>query len=154
LTHGKVLIIEDDPAVRSSLKFALEVEGFLARAYQTGAELLKDTDIPEDGCLVVDYKLPDMSGLDLIVELRRRKVDLPAILITTHPDAALRDRAARAGVPLIEKPLLNDLLFQGIRTGAAHGRGRPDSARRRYAASINFRRTEAGFRHKQSLKQR
>ena len=84
MTHGKVLIIEDDPAVRSSLKFALEVEGFLARAYQTGAELLKDTDIPEDGCLIVDYKLPDMNGLDLIVELRRRKIDLPAILITTH----------------------------------------------------------------------
>jgi hypothetical protein len=50
LTHGKILIIEDDPAVGSSLKFALEVEGFLARAYQTGAELLNDTDIPEDGC--------------------------------------------------------------------------------------------------------
>jgi FixJ family two-component response regulator len=119
LTHGKILIIEDDPAVGSSLKFALEVEGFLARAYQTGAELLNDTDIPEDGCLVVDYKLPDMNGLDLIVELRRRKVDLPAILITTHPNAAVRDRAARAGVPSIEKPLLNDMLFQGIRTALA-----------------------------------
>jgi FixJ family two-component response regulator len=99
LTH--VLIIEDDPAVRSSLKFALEVEGFIARAYQTGAELLNDADIPEDGCLVVD---------------RRRKIDLPSILITTQPSAAVRDRAARAGVPLIEKPLLNDMLFQGIRT--------------------------------------
>jgi two-component system, LuxR family, response regulator FixJ len=117
LTH--VLIIEDDPAVRSSLKFALEVEGFLARTYQTGAELLKDTDIFEDGCLVVDYKLPDMNGLDLIVELRRRKVDLPAILITTHPNAAVHDRAARAGVSLIEKPLLNDVQFQGIRTALA-----------------------------------
>jgi len=117
LTH--VLIIEDDPAVRSSLKFALEVEGFIARAYQPGVELLNDTDIPEHGCLVVDYKLPDMNGLDLIVELRRRKMDLPAILITTHPSAAVRDRAARAGVPLIEKPLLNDMLFQGIRTALA-----------------------------------
>ena len=116
MTH--VLIIEDDPAVRSSLKFVLEVDGFFARSYQTGAELLNDTDIPEDGCLVVDYKLPDMNGLDLIVELRRRKVDLPAILITTHPNAALRDRAAGAGVPLIEKPLLNDMLFQGIRTAS------------------------------------
>ena len=56
----------------------------------------------------------------MLVELRRRKVDLPAILITTHPNAAVRDRAARAGVPLIEKPLLNDTLFQGIR--AALGR--------------------------------
>jgi len=46
----------------------------------------------------------------------KAKIDLPAILITTHPSAAVRDRAARAGVPLIEKALLNDMLFQGIRT--------------------------------------
>ena len=80
---------------------------------------IKPADIPEDGCLVVDYKLPDMNGLDLIVELRRRKIELPAILITTHPSAAVRDRAARACVRLIEKPLLNDMLFQGIRTALA-----------------------------------
>ena len=120
MTQGKIVIIDDDPAVRNSLKFALEVEGFSVRAYQSGAELLKDTDIPDNGCLVVDYKLPEMNGLDLLVELRRRKVDLPAFLVTTHPNAAVRDRAARAGVPLIEKPLLNDMLFQGIR--AALGR--------------------------------
>ena len=80
---------------------------------------IKPADIPEDGCLVVDYKLPDMNGLDLIVELRRRKIELPAILITTHPSASVRDRAARACVRLIEKPLLNDMLFQGIRTALA-----------------------------------
>ena len=119
MAQTAVLIIDDDPAVRNSLKFALEVAGFSVRAYQTGAELLQDTDIPDDGCLVVDYKLPDMNGLDLLVALRRRKVELPAILITTHPNAAVRDRAARAGVPLIEKPLLNDMLFQGIRTALA-----------------------------------
>jgi FixJ family two-component response regulator len=116
LAEGKVLIIEDDPAVRNSLKFALEVEGFWVRAYQTGGELLRDVDIPADGCLVIDYKLLEINGLDLLVELRRRKIDLPAILITTHPSPAVRDRAARAGMPLIEKPLLNDMLFQAIRT--------------------------------------
>jgi FixJ family two-component response regulator len=116
LAEEKVLIIEDDPAVRNSLKFALEVEGFCVQAYQTGAELLRDVDIPTNGCLVIDYKLPEMNGLDLLVKLRCRNIDLPAILITTHPSAAVRDRAARAGVPLIEKPLLNDTLFQGIRT--------------------------------------
>ena len=119
----QVLIIDDDPAVRNSLKFALEVEGFSVRSYETVAELLKDADIPDDGCLVVDYKLPEMNGLDLLAELRRRKVDLPAILITTHPNAAVRGRAAKAGVPLIEKPLLNDTLFHGIRT--ALGRRAP-----------------------------
>jgi two-component system, LuxR family, response regulator FixJ len=56
-----------------------------------------------------------MNGLDLLVELRRREVDLPAILITTHPSSEVRRRAALAGVTLIEKPLLSDTLFQAIR---------------------------------------
>jgi two-component system, LuxR family, response regulator FixJ len=115
LAQTTVLIIDDDPAVRNSLKFALEVEGFAVRAYHAGAELLREKEFPADGCLVVDYKLPEMNGLDLVVELRKRKIDLPAILITTHPSSEVRRRAAVAGVTLIEKPLLNDTLFQGIR---------------------------------------
>ncbi len=115
MTQTTVLIIDDDPAVRNSLKFALEVEGFTVRAYAAGADLLRESDFPADGCLVVDLKLPEMNGLDLLVELRKRKIDLPAILITTHPSADVRRRAALAGVTLIEKPLLNDTLFQGIR---------------------------------------
>jgi two-component system, LuxR family, response regulator FixJ len=116
LPQATVLIIDDDPAMRNSLKFALEVEGFAVRAYPTGADLLADREeTPEVGCLVIDYKLPEMNGLDLLFELRKRKIDLPAILITTHPNPAVRNRAAMAGVPLVEKPLLNDMLFQGIR---------------------------------------
>jgi two-component system, LuxR family, response regulator FixJ len=115
LAQTTVLIIDDDPAVRNSLKFALEVEGFAVRAYHAGADLLREVDFPADGCLVVDYKLPEMNGLDLLVELRKRNVELPAILITTHPSSEVRRRAALAGVMLIEKPLLNDTLFQEIR---------------------------------------
>jgi two-component system, LuxR family, response regulator FixJ len=132
LTQATILMIDDDPAVRNSLKFALEVEGFAVRAYPTGAELLSGADLPDSGCLVVDYKLPEMNGLDLLSELRRRNIDLPAILITTHPNPAVRDRAALAGVPLIEKPLLNDTLYQGIR--AALGRFAP----RRCAAAARL----------------
>jgi two-component system, LuxR family, response regulator FixJ len=119
LTQATVLIVDDDPALRNSLKFALEVEGFAVRAYRTGAELLAEGRMPEEGCLVVDYKLPEMNGLDLLSELRRRKVDLPAILMTTHPTSAVRNRAAEAGVHVIEKPLLNDTLFLGIRAALA-----------------------------------
>jgi two-component system response regulator FixJ len=115
LAQATVLIIDDDPAVRNSLKFALEVEGFAVRTYHAGGDLLGETEFPTDGCLVVDYKLPEMNGLDLLVELRRRNIGLPAILITTHPSSEVRRRAALAGATVIEKPLLNDTLFQGIR---------------------------------------
>jgi two-component system, LuxR family, response regulator FixJ len=110
-----VLVIEDDRAVRNSLKFALEVEGFSVQVYPTGTALLDEGDMPVSGCLVADYHLPGMNGLDLIQLLRERNVKLPAILITSHPTAAIRSRAMLAGVRLIEKPLLSDTLFQCIR---------------------------------------
>jgi len=123
MTHGElakakpvVLVIDDDPAVRNSLKFALEIEGFSVRVYPTGAELLDEKDMPESGCLVTDYDLPGMNGLDLLARLRERNIRLPAILIMTHPSATIRKQAALAGARLIEKPLLSDSLFHGIRT--------------------------------------
>ena len=110
-----VLVIDDDPALRNSLKFALEIEGFSVRLYPTGAELLDEKDIPDSGCLVTDYHLPGMNGLDLLARLRERNIRFPAILMTTHLTAAIRNQAALAGVRLIEKPLLSDTLFHGIR---------------------------------------
>lgn len=114
--NAVVLVIDDDPAVRNSLKFALEIEGFSVQVYPTGAALLAKPDMPETGCLVTDYHLPGMNGLDLLDLLRQRDIKWPAILITTHPSPAIRRRAAAAGVSLIEKPLLNDTLFQSIRS--------------------------------------
>jgi two-component system, LuxR family, response regulator FixJ len=112
---GTVLIVDDDPAVRSSLQFCLEIEGFLVRSYSSGPDLLNDQNVPQCGCLVIDYRLPNMNGLDLLSELRRRKITLPAILITTDPSVSVRAQTAAAGAVLIEKPLLNEALFEGIR---------------------------------------
>lgn len=110
-----ILIVDDDLAVRGSLKFSLEIDGFSVRDYRSGEDLLQEVPFPGAGCLVVDYKLPGMNGLDLVAELRHRQVVLPIILITTHPSASIRARAASAGVPVIEKPLLGESLFHGIR---------------------------------------
>jgi FixJ family two-component response regulator len=62
----------------------------------------------------LDQNLPGMSGLDLLALLRERRIDLPAILITTQPNAALRRRAKQGGVAIIEKPLLGEALLQGV----------------------------------------
>ena len=107
----------------NSLKFSLQIEGFIVRAYASGRELLDDPDLPAAGCLVVDQTMPGMAGLDVVALLRERHVALPAILITTNPSGMLRRRAADAGICVIEKPLLGDALSRGIRDALAHGGG-------------------------------
>jgi len=116
-----IVVIDDDLAVRNSLKFSLEIEGLTVRSYETGEELLRANDLERCDCFVVDQKMPGMSGLDLIATLRARQINAPAILITSHPGLLLRERAKNAGIPIIEKPLLGNALFDKIRDVVAEG---------------------------------
>jgi FixJ family two-component response regulator len=113
------VVIDDDSAVLASLRFSLELEGFSVDAYRAGAELLAQATHPKSGCLVIDYNLPDINGLDLLAALRRSGVTLPAILVTTNPSAFIRGAAAAARVPIVEKPLLGNALVDGIRDALA-----------------------------------
>jgi two-component system, LuxR family, response regulator FixJ len=117
-----VIIIDDDLAVRNSLKFSLEIEGLTVRSYATGSELLSVGDLDLCSCLVVDQNMPGMNGLDLIGLLRARHFVAPAILITSHPSPSLRERARTAGVPIVEKPLLGNTLLDKIRDVVAEPR--------------------------------
>ena len=119
LQRPSILLVEDDPAVVNALKFSLELEGFAVSAYADGETLLASRPLPETGCLVLDYNLPGMDGLNLLERLRAENVTLPAILITTNPRNALRTRAALAGVQIIEKPLLTDALRDSVRRALA-----------------------------------
>lgn len=117
---GPVLVVDDDEAVRDSLKFALELEGLDVRLYEGGAQLLRDAALPLTGCLVVDYCMPGMDGLQLVAHLRDRNVDLPAILVTGRPSGNLRRRAADAGFSrVVEKPFDDGSLLDGIHDALA-----------------------------------
>ena len=109
-----VFVVDDDPAVCGSLKFSLELEGFAVRTYSGAAALLADRDAGPSHCLVIDYKLAGMNGLELLARLRERQVSTPAILITSHPTSSLRKRAADAGIPIVEKPLLGNALSERV----------------------------------------
>jgi FixJ family two-component response regulator len=121
-----VIVVDDDPAVRNSLKFSLEIEGFVVRAFASAAEFLDANDLAACCCLVVDEKMPGMGGLELIGRLREQHNGVPAILITSNPNAELTARAARAKTPIVEKPLLGNALVDKIRAVCwpANGRGR------------------------------
>ena len=110
-----VLVVDDDSAVKNSLKFMIEVEGFEVNAYSSAHELLNKDSLPANSCLVTDYHMPDMTGLELVAHLRDRRISIPAILMTAHPTDILRNRAAAAGISIVEKPLLGGDLLDAIR---------------------------------------
>ena len=99
-----VYIVDDDFAVRDSLRMLLESAGYAVQEFDTARSFLSDADL-DQGCLVVDIRMPAMSGLELQEELVRRNVALPVIVITGHGDVPLAVRAMTAGaVDFIEKP--------------------------------------------------
>jgi len=110
-----VAVVDDDPAVCGSLKFALELEGYAVRTYHSGAELLRGGDLEGFNCFVVDQRMPGMTGMELVEVLRKRELSTPVILIISHPNAALSARAQKAAIPIVEKPLLGNALVERIR---------------------------------------
>jgi FixJ family two-component response regulator len=116
-----VVVVDDDPAVCSSLEFALGTEGFSVLTFASGADLLKQERMPAHGCLIIDYFLPGMNGLELALALRARRVSLPIILITTHPSRSLRQSAAAEGIEIVEKPLLGNSLSESLRAALHWG---------------------------------
>lgn len=110
-----VVLVESDPAVTHAIEFSFGLEGLEVSSYPSGAETLASERPGAAGCLVVDYKLPDMDGLQLLEQLRAKGVSAPAILIATNPKAVMRQRALAAGAPIIEMPLLNDGLLDTVK---------------------------------------
>jgi two-component system, LuxR family, response regulator FixJ len=111
-----IFVIDDDPAILASLKFALEIEGYAVHTYTSAKALIADATHKRHGCLVLDYNLAEQNGLQVLAELRQRGVTMPAIMITTNPGPHLRVRAAAASVSIVEKPLMGNTLIDAIHT--------------------------------------
>jgi FixJ family two-component response regulator len=92
-----VLLVDDDPAVRSSIAFALEIEGFAVAAFESAEALFKVEQAPQHACIVLDHRLPGVDGLALLAALRARGDAAPAIIITSNPVAAVRNIASGEG---------------------------------------------------------
>ena len=108
-----VVIVDDDLAVCNSLQFSLELEGFVVRAYGDAAEFLEADETACD-CLVIDQRMPGMSGMELITRLRALNVRTPAILLVSQSNPVVAARAAAAAVPIVEKPLFGNALLEQI----------------------------------------
>lgn len=115
MTAPKILLVDDDAAVRESLKFTLELEGFSVEAFASAEALTAFGGPEEPACFILDYRLPGVDGLSLLRALRSLGVAAPAIVITSNPSRDMRARAAALDTVLIEKPLLGDELVSAVR---------------------------------------
>ncbi len=111
-----VFVVDDDRAMRDSLRWLLESVGLTVRTYPTAADFLREYEPSQPGCLVLDVRMPGMSGLDLQAELVRRGAGLPTIVVTGHAEVPMAVRAVKAGaVDFIEKPFSDQLLLDRVR---------------------------------------
>ncbi|OCK60655.1 two-component system response regulator [Bradyrhizobium sp. LMTR 3] len=111
-----IYIVDDDYDVRTSLRFLLETEGFDVRTFRSGIALLGSPTRNRADCLVVDYKMAQLDGLELAIRLRRLHVSTPIILITGYPDENILAKASSAGVrQVLLKPNLEDSLIDCVR---------------------------------------
>lgn len=113
--NATVLIIEDDPAICKSLSWLFGSVNLKTKIYSNPATYLEDHDPNQYSCLLIDIRLPVMSGLQLLELLGRRRSPIPAIILTGHGDMELAIRAMKLGAKdFILKPYNDDLLLEQI----------------------------------------
>ena len=120
-----VAIVEDDTALRDALERLLRSEGFAARGFASAEEFLGTGETPR--CLILDLRLPGMSGMELLTTLRQRQMRAPVVMITGHGDIPQAVAAVKAGAfDFIEKPYDPDALMTVLRKALDTGRGSPE----------------------------
>ena len=116
----RVHLVDDDEAIRRSASFMLRNSGLLVTTYVSGVELLKDAERIAEGCILLDVRMPEMSGLEVQQALKDRNVLLPAIVMTGHGDVSLAVQAMKAGaVDFIQKPFERATLLDALEEGFA-----------------------------------
>jgi len=133
-----VFVVDDDPSVRSSLKFLISTVGLKVETFDSADSFFqrKRWDVPS--CLVLDVRLPGLSGLDFQRELAARKIHIPIVFITAHGDIPMSVRAMKAGaVEFLTKPFRDQDLLDAIRI--ALERDRNQRERDKEAAALQQR---------------
>jgi FixJ family two-component response regulator len=127
-----VFVVDDDAGIREYLRLLIESVGLRARTYGSAREFLEDYDDEAPACLVLDVRMPGLSGLDLQDELSARKITLPIIMMSAYGEVPMAVRAMRAGaVDFIQKPFDGQALLDRMQDAlAADARAREAEARR------------------------
>jgi FixJ family two-component response regulator len=112
-----IAIIDDDEAMQDSLRDLMEAAGLAARCFGCAEDFLKSDLHHKAACLIVDIRMPKMSGLELQARLKEEECNVPIIFITAHGDARMRIQAMRRGaVEFLAKPFDHQLLIKRVRS--------------------------------------
>lgn len=114
-TEPTVFVVDDDQAMRSSLCFLIESVGLKVASYSSAHDFLNDYYPGRSGCVVLDVRMPGMSGLELQQKLSNDQITIPIVIITGHGDVPMAVRAMKSGaVDFIEKPFNDQILLDCI----------------------------------------
>ena len=120
-----VFVVDDDPSVRSSLKFLLSTVGLQVETFDSADTFLRKKPPDAPSCLVLDVRLPGLSGLDFQRELAARNIRIPIVFLTGHGDIPMSVRAIKAGaVEFLTKPFRDQDLLDAVRIGLDRDRAR------------------------------
>ena len=125
MTAPIVFVVDDDPSVRSSLKFLLSTVGLQVESFDSADAFLHKKPADAPSCLVLDVRLPGLSGLDFQRELAARNARIPIIFLTGHGDIPMSVRAMKAGaVEFLTKPFRDQDLLDAVRIALDRDRAR------------------------------
>jgi FixJ family two-component response regulator len=114
---GVIAIVDDDHPLREALESLMKAAGFSVKLFASAEEFLAWKDRDETVCLILDVRLPGMSGIELHKRLMEANRELPVIFVTAHGDASLQDSLMRAGASaFLSKPVRSGVLLKEIRT--------------------------------------
>jgi two-component system response regulator FixJ len=134
-----VCIVDDDAAVLDSLALLLSGAGFATATYASAGALLAAAPLPERSCGLIDVRLPDMTGLDLLGHLRAAGTALPVVIMTAYADVPLAVQAMKAGaVDFIEKPYAAEVVLQSVRRALQQADQLADAAHSHAAVLSRF----------------
>ncbi len=134
-----VFVVDDDQAMRSSLKWLIESIGMQVKTYGSADEFLSSYFPGRVGCLLLDVRMPGMSGLELQAHLVREDSRLPVIIITGHGDVSMAVKAMKSGaVDFIEKPFHDEELLTSIRNALEFDEKRRVLQSRRAEIAVRF----------------
>jgi FixJ family two-component response regulator len=115
-TSSMIAIIDDDESMQASLQDLIESTGLVARCFGSAEGFLESDLHTRAACLIVDIRMPKMSGLELQARLKEEECDIPIIFITAYGNARMRIQAMREGaVEFLAKPFDDQLLLQTVR---------------------------------------